>query len=147
MNINTNPIVVEQTFNAPIAVVWKAITDQEQMRQWFFETMADFKPEPGFETQFNVKCEDRDYLHQWKIMEVIPEKKIAYGWRYGGYPGKSTVVWELSETHNGTKLLLTNEGHETFPQDDPVFSRESGQAGWDYFVRESPKAFLERQSS
>ena len=143
MNMNTNPIVVEQTFNAPIAVVWKAITDKEQMRQWFFETMTDFKPESGFETQFNVRCEDRDYLHLWKVTDVVAEKRIAYGWRYGGYPGNSTVVWELSETPNGTKLLLTHEGHETFPQDDPVFSRKSGQAGWDYFVCESLKAFLE----
>ena len=146
MDMKAEPIVVEQTFNAPVAVVWKAITDKDQMRQWFFETMTDFKPESGFETQFNVRVEDRDYRHLWQVTDVVPEKRIAYGWRYGGYPGNSTVVWELSKTPNGTKLLLTHEGHETFPQDDPVFSRESGQAGWDYFVRESLKAFLELPS-
>ncbi len=36
-------IVVEQTYGAPIAVVWKAITDKDQMRQWFFEPMTDFE--------------------------------------------------------------------------------------------------------
>jgi len=56
-------------------------------------------------------------------------------------------VWELSETPSGTKLTLTHEGHETFPQDDPIFSREGCQGGWDYFLRESLKAFLARQSS
>jgi uncharacterized protein YndB with AHSA1/START domain len=96
MDTNTGPIVVEQTFNAPIAVVWKAITDKDQMRQWFFETMTEFEPELGFETEFNVRCEDRDFLHQWKITEVVPEKRIAYGWRYGGYPGDSMVAWELT---------------------------------------------------
>jgi hypothetical protein len=30
--MNTNPIVVEQVFNAPIADVWKAITDNDRMR-------------------------------------------------------------------------------------------------------------------
>jgi uncharacterized protein YndB with AHSA1/START domain len=145
MSTNTGPVVVEQTLDAPLAVVWKAITDQDQMRQWFFETMTEFEPVIGFETQFNVRCEDRDYPHLWKITEVVPEKRIAYGWRYGGYPGNSTVVWELSETPHGTKLSLTHKGHETFPQDDPVFSRESCQGGWDFFIRERLKAFLERQ--
>lgn len=56
-------------------------------------------------------------------------------------------MWELSETPSGTKLTLTHEGHETFPQDDPIFSREGCQGGWDYFLRESLKAFLARQSS
>lgn len=143
MDMNADRIVAEQTFNAPVAVVWKAITDPEQMRQWFFEPMADFEPETGFETQFNVRCEDRDFLHLWKVTDVVPEQRIAYSWRYEGYPGDSTVVWELSETPNGTKLLFTHVIHETFPQDDPVFSRESGQGAWDYFVRESLTAFLE----
>ena len=145
--MNTDPIVVEQTFNTPIAVVWKAITDKDQMRQWFFEPMTDFKPEIGFETQFNVRCEDQDYLHLWQVTDVVPERRIAYQWRYGGYPGNSSVTWELSEALNVTKLRLTHEGHETFPQDNPIFSRESGQAGWDYFLHESLKAFLERQNS
>ncbi len=147
MGGSANPIVAEQTFNAPIEVVWKAITDKDQMRQWFFETMTDFEPESGFETQFDVQCEDQNYPHHWKVTDVIPQKRIAYDWRYGGYPGESTVAWELSQTPNGTKLVLTHEGIETFPQDNPIFSRESTQAGWDYFLHESLKAFLERQSS
>ena len=50
--MNTNPIVIQQAYNASIAVVWKAITDRGQMRQWFFEQITDFEPVIGFETQF-----------------------------------------------------------------------------------------------
>ena len=78
MGISSDPIVAEQSFSAPIEVVWKAITDKDQMRQWFFETMMEFEPEAGFETQFNVQCEDRDYLHLWKVIDVVPQKRIAY---------------------------------------------------------------------
>ena len=109
--------------------------------------MTDFQPEVGFETEFTVRVEDQDYPHQWKVTEVVPEKKIAYGWRYGGYAGNSSVTWELTETPEGTKLKLTHTGSETFAQDNPIFSRESGQAGWDYFLHESLKAFLDRQDS
>jgi uncharacterized protein YndB with AHSA1/START domain len=144
--MNTDPIVVEQTFNAPTAVVWRAITDPGQMRQWYFEPIVNFKPELGFESQFNVRCEERDFLHLWKVTDVVHKKRLAYRWRYDGYAGDSTVVWELSETPNGTRLLFTHVIHESFPQDDPMFSRESGQAGWDYFVRERLKAFLDGDS-
>lgn len=140
--MNTAPIVVEHTFNVPIAVVWKAITDRDQMREWFFEPMTEFEPVVGFETQFNVRCDEQDYLHLWKVTNVVPEKQISYKWRYGGYAGDSTVTWELSETPGGTKLRLTHQGHETFAADNPAFSRESGQAGWDYFLHQSLPAFL-----
>jgi uncharacterized protein YndB with AHSA1/START domain len=79
------------------------------------------------------------------VTEVVPERRIAYSWRYGGYTGNSTVTWELFETPDGTKLTLTHKGHETFPQDNPIFSRESGEAGWSYLLYESLIAFLEQQ--
>ena len=145
MSANTSPIVVEQTFDVPIAMVWKAITDKAQMPQWFFEPIADFEPRVGFETQFTVVAEGRDYQHLWKVIDVVPESRIVYAWRYGGIPGNSTVSWELSETPDGTKLRLTHSGHETFPQDNPIFKREMGVAGWKYFIQESLKAFLEQQ--
>ena len=141
--MNNDPIVVDQTFNAPIAAVWKAITDKDQMRQWFFESITEFEPEVGFETQFNVRCENKVYLHIWKVTDVVPLKRISYQWRYGGYSGVSLITWELLEGSNGTKLKVTQAGHETFPQDDPIFSRESGVAGWSYFLHDSLKTFLD----
>ena len=80
------------------------------------------------------------------MIEVIPESRIVYEWRYGGYPGNSTVTWELSETADGTTLKFTHSGVETFPQDNPVFKRETGVAGWRYLIEESLKAFLEAKA-
>ena len=143
--MKAEPIVVEQTFEVPIEAVWRAITEKEQMCQWFFEAIPEFEPVPGFQTQFNVRAENTDYLHLWRLKEVVPHEKIVYEWRYGGISGDSSVTWELSETTEGTKLKLTHDGIESFPQDDPAFKREVGQAGWDYFVRQSLKNYLERR--
>lgn len=145
MGVKAEPVVVEQTFDAPIAAVWRAITDREQMRRWFFEPMTDFRPEVGFETQFTVHYEDQDFVHQWKVTAVVPERRISYSWRYGGFSGSSSVTWELSRAPGGTKLTLTHEGHESFPRDNPAFSRESCQTGWEYFLCESLRAFLEQR--
>ena len=39
------PIVIEQTVNAPVSKVWQAITDKNQMKQWYFD-LKEFKRFP-----------------------------------------------------------------------------------------------------
>ena len=46
------PIIVERTLNARPAMVWRALTDPEQMKQWYFE-IDGFKAEAGNEGSFN----------------------------------------------------------------------------------------------
>lgn len=53
------------------------------------------------------------------------------------------MTWELSEAPGGTRLRLIAAGIETFPQDNPAFSRESCRAGWEYFLHERLAAFLQ----
>ena len=47
-------VVIERTFNAPVPRVWKALTDVEEMRRWYFD-LKEFKPEVGFEFEFVVE--------------------------------------------------------------------------------------------
>ncbi len=146
MKDTNEPIVVEQTFHTSINNVWNAITKVDQMRKWFFENIESFKPEVGFRTQFSIQSQDRSFLHLWKLTEVVPMKKIVYNWKYGGYPGDSLVMFELFEQENQTKLRLTHEITESFPKDIPEFSRDSGIEGWNYFIRNRLKEFLEKNS-
>ena len=144
MRINDEPIVVEQTFNTSIDAVWRSITEIDQMRQWYFENIPSFKPEVEFETQFNVQSQDRNFLHMWKVTEVVPLKMISYNWKYEGYPGDSFVVFELFKQNNLTKLRLTHQVQESFPEDIPEFSKESCVEGWTFFIIKSLKEFLEK---
>lgn len=141
--VRNSPITVEQTFNTSIGKLWQAITDENLMRQWFFEDMEEFKPEVGFKTEFNVQSGGSNFLHQWKITEVIPGKKITYNWKYKGHPGNSHVTFELSGSNEQSKLKLSHVGQETFPKDVPEFTRESCQAGWEFFIQKRLKTFLE----
>jgi len=144
MRKGDDPIIVEQSFNRSIESVWKAITEVDQMRQWYFKNIPSFKAEVGFETQFNVQSRDRNFLHKWKVIEVVPLKMITYNWKYEDYPGDSFVVFELFEKNNLTTLRLTHQVHESFPEDIPEFSRESGVEGWTFFIRRSLKEFIEK---
>jgi uncharacterized protein YndB with AHSA1/START domain len=142
MRKDEEPIVVEDTFNASIDAVWKSITEIDQMRQWYFENIPSFKPEIGFETQFSVQSEERNFLHMWKVTEVVPLKMISYNWKYEGIAGDSEVVFELFEEDNLTKLRLTHQVLESFPEDIPEFKRESGLEGWTFFIKTRLKEFL-----
>lgn len=142
----TNPIIVEQTFNVAKSEVWKAITNHEEMVQWYFENIDSFLPEEGFKTQFIVKSGDRSFTHQWKVTETIPGQKITYDWKYAEYHGDAFVTWELTEEGELTLLRLTCVGIESFPPEIPEFTRESCHAGWKYFIQERLKEYLNKKS-
>jgi uncharacterized protein YndB with AHSA1/START domain len=137
-------VVVERTFNAPVARVWKALTDVDEMRQWYFD-LKEFKPEVGFEFEFTVEHEGVKYQHLCKITEVIPQKKLAYTWRYKGEPGDSLVTFELSADSDKTKLRLTHEGLETFPK-TPAYARKNFEAGWTEIIGSELKKFVESKA-
>lgn len=143
MQLNEEPIVVEQKFKADIVTVWKAITDVNQMKKWYFNMIPSFKPEEGFETKFNVESGGRNFIHLWKVTEVIPFKKISYNWRYENIAGDSFVLFELFDKNGQTKLRLTHKVTASFPDDIPEFKRESGVEGWNYFIKQSLKGYLE----
>jgi uncharacterized protein YndB with AHSA1/START domain len=135
MRIDEAPIIVEQWFNASVDAVWKAITDADEMRQWFFDNISAFEPKVGFVTQFPVTNEGRVFPHRWKVIEATPPEKIAYDWQYDNYPGIGVVTFELSREDDGTRLKLTYTVLEDFSDDIPEFERESGRAGGILFKR------------
>jgi uncharacterized protein YndB with AHSA1/START domain len=145
MRKNEEPIVVEQIFKTSAKTVWNTITSIDQMRQWYFENIPYFKPEVGFETQFNVQGKERNFTHLWKVTKVIPFKMISYNWKYEGISGDSCIKFELSEDNKITKLRLTHKVLEDFPDDIPEFKRESGVEGWKFFINKRLKEFLEKK--
>lgn len=80
--MNQESFIIERTYNASIENVWKAITDKNEMKQWYFD-LEEFKPVVGFEFRFTGGTEEGiQYLHICEITEVIPEKKLTYSWCY-----------------------------------------------------------------
>ena len=142
--MKNEPFVIERTMNAPTEKVWQAITDKNQMKQWYFD-LAEFKPEVGFEFSLLGGSEEQKYLHLCKITEVVPGKKLQYSWRYDQYPGNSFVTFELFPDGVKTRLKLTHEGLETFPTDNKDFARSSFEAGWTYIIGKSIIEFVEKQ--
>lgn len=140
--MKAEPFVIERTFKAPVSTVWRAITDKDQMKQWYFD-LAEFKTEVGFEFTFTGGTEERQYLHLCKITEVVPEKKLTHSWKYKGFEGMSYVTWELLEEGDETRVRLTHDGLATFPKIQD-FANENFVAGWTDIVGKSLKEFVEK---
>ena len=136
---------IEQIYPESIETVWKAITDKDAMKQWYFD-FQEFKPEVGFEFQFTGgPVPERQYRHLCRITEVVTNKRLAYSWRYDGYKGDTLVTFDLSPEGNQTRLKLTHEGLVSFPADNPDFATESFVEGWNWIIGTSLKDYLEKQ--
>jgi uncharacterized protein YndB with AHSA1/START domain len=142
----SEPLVIERTFNAPAARVWKALTNKDEMKRWYFD-LKEFRPEVGFEFQFTAgDKEGVQYVHHCKIQEVIPGKKLVHSWRYEGYEGDSQVTFELFAEGSRTRLKLTHEGLESFPK-IPAFARMNFMEGWTQIIGSSLKEFVETKEA
>ncbi|TKC10852.1 SRPBCC domain-containing protein [Pedobacter polaris] len=138
-------VVVERTYNAPIDKVWSAITNVDEMKNWYFQ-LEDFKPKVGFKFDFLGGPEDgKQYLHLCEVTEVEEGKKITYSWRYDNYPGNSFVTWELFDKGDQTLLRLTHAGLDTLEEGGPDFAKENFVEGWTYFVHTALKGYLESE--
>lgn len=132
---------IEKTveIKAPVARVWKALTDHREFGTWFRvrleNAFAPGKPtrgqitHPGFE---HVKMEV-------VVQKIEPERLFSFTWHpYAVEPGvdyaKETptlVVFTLEPTASGTLLRVVESGFDKIPahRRDEAFRMNSG--GWE----------------
>ena len=141
--MSTDPIIVERTFTIPVSKVWKAITDKDEMKAWYFD-LVEFKAEEGFRFEFTGgPSPEKQYQHLCEVIEVIPNQKLVYSWRYEGHAGNSFVSFELFETGDQTLLRLSHSGIESFPEDNPDLAVGNFIKGWNDIVHKNLKGYLE----
>lgn len=136
------PIQKEVFIQAPPQKLWQALTQKEQLKEWYFD-LSGFEPRPGFEFSFWGENEGRRYLHLCTVTEAEEEKKLAYTWQYQGYEGNSLVRFELTGSDKGTKLRLVHSGLETFGNQHPDFAPSNFDMGWTYLIEKALKEYCE----
>ncbi len=141
--MSEQPLVIKQEYKAPVALVWKCISDKELMKKWYFD-IPDFQLQIGAIFHFEGGKEGRRYIHECEIVEIVPLKKLKYSWKYQGYTGLSFVTFELFDQGDTTLLKLTHEGLHSFPRDNPDFVRDNFVGGWNYLIHESLQEYLEK---
>ena len=140
----------EITINQSVDGVWKALTQPDIMKKWYFN-ISNFEAKKGKIYDFIVTITDedgeQDFRHLFEILEAIPNKKLKHSWEYPGLrPGTSTLTWELSQEGKETKIILKHEGIENIADENSkYFSKESYNIGWDNILNKL-KQYLENNN-
>jgi uncharacterized protein YndB with AHSA1/START domain len=128
--------------NASPEVIFKAITDPNELTNWFpdqaiLELKVGGKMKFGFHKNSKRGNQDhgrdKDYFHEGTIIEFIPNKKISYTWE-DSYEPDFPRTWELEEIENNkTNLKLLHTG---FKADEKAKQYDEG---WSHFLNELAK--------
>ena len=120
-------IIKERTLNHPIDIVWKAITNAEEITKWFLR--ADFKAEKGYNYVFNSTGEDCSPI-KGTVLEASPYQ-LTYTWIVEENPIETIVTWTLEPIDGGTKLILSHTGITNYAGETAVAMFTSFDGGWD----------------
>ena len=116
----TRPAVrLERRLPDPPAVVWRALTDREELKSWFpcDVVVADGRWEVGASITFPFPEDVIDMTLEGEVLEVDEPNVLAYTW------GDDSLRFELTPDGDGTRLVLTDEL--------PPGSAARNAAGWD----------------
>ncbi len=146
MEKTNKPLIIERTYNATPERIWQALTDPSEMKKWYFD-LPGFRAEVGCQFQFEGGTPAKSYLHLCEVKAADPNQKLAYSWRYDGYPGDTLVTFELFAPDLGrgekTRLRLTHTGLHSFPTDNPDFAAGNFEVGWTEILGTSLMEFLQ----
>ena len=118
---------------APVEVVWRTITEPEQITQWFADRV-DLVVEPGAQGYMGFGDQGGPV-----VVEVVdPPTRFSFYWNEnrGGVPAAgNSVLVEFTLTAEGddrTRLRVVESGHESLDWPDAEKQRyaEDHQNGW-----------------
>lgn len=137
-----NQVTKEIILQASVETVWRAITDKEEMKRWYF-TIDEFIPEPGFQFKLYGERKGIQYPISCTIREVQLNERLSYSWNYDDFPAETLVTFELEAKGAQTLLRFTHEGLEDIPNDGPDTSVRNHADGWDFIIGSSLKQYVE----
>lgn len=136
-------VVKEATVNTSVSEVWEAITDKKKMKQWYFD-IKDFKAEVGSMFKFYGENKNRTVPTTCKVIEVKPNKKLAYTWSYDDSPAETIVTFELFDKKDKTRIKLTHAELDKIPTVNKDFFIENHIEGWGHIICKSLKEYVEK---
>jgi len=140
--MHLKPVELEHTYAAPPERLWSALTNPDEMRLWYFD-IHGFRAEEVHHFHFDAgPAPDRSYRHLCQVVEARPPHRLAYIWRYEGFPGDTLVAFDLEPDGTGTRLRLTHSGIENIAQHHADFAQENFIDGWTHFLKKALPEYL-----
>lgn len=117
-------VVLKRSYPVPLSVLWKAITDQDQLASWFMSVTIELKP--GGKMKFQFQDEAKTVM-TGKVLRVEHEKVFEYLWENADGPDE-LATWEVSADGPSTSTLVL-----TYSRVDEKYG-VSVAAGWHTYL-------------
>lgn len=127
------------TVRAEAGEVWHALTDSDELENWWGEGI---KLEPKVGGPFREKWEDDEgqpQLASGKVLEVKKLKLIRFSWTEKSWPKNAITecTYEISEAGPGkSTLTVRHTGWETLPAAIRDKTLKDFKTGWTYHLKE-----------
>ena len=116
-----NSLIVEVSIRiqASKASVWKALTDPEQIKRYFFGTEAVSDWKVGSSITFSGMWEGKPYMDKGTILQLETEKILKYNYwsSFSGTEDKpenyANIVYSLEEKNGKTVFSILQDGIKT----------------------------------
>jgi uncharacterized protein YndB with AHSA1/START domain len=132
-----NAIEKELVIEAPLEVVWRIVTDPEQIRQWFADE-AEVELRVGGNGRLRFKSGDS---YQLQVEALEPPRRFAFRWvQPEGSPARADnsmlVEFTLEPAAGGTRLRVVESGFDTIDWSDAKKAKyaEDHSRGWDVLL-------------
>lgn len=136
--MSTDRIEKRIELKAPLARVWKAITDYREFGQWFrVDLESPF--EVGKVTSGRVTYPGYEHLaFDVSVKALEPMTYFAFTWPADMAESpddtpsdvETLVEFRLEATENGTRLTLTESGFDRLPADRRAVAFRRNEGGW-----------------
>ncbi len=143
MSGHNNAIVEQIVVKAPRALVFKALTDARELTKWFpTRVQSDARTGGKFRFEWDFNAAEQNGRLEGTYLEVVPDRKISYGWAAGKDPSvPTTVTFELSEAGGETTVSLSHAGWGEGPGAEELRANHAGP--W-HFYMQNLKSYLEK---
>ena len=132
------------TINASARKVWKALTNQKELKEWMLMPTT-FEPVVGKEFTFKAEgMEGWDGFFHCRVKEVEVNKKLVYTWNSGMINADTLVTILVSEKGEKTEVTLIHTGWEKLPVEARTKMIEGHSKGWDERFVEKLKEVAEK---
>ena len=142
----------EILIEAPIDVVWRVVTEPDQIKQWF-SSEAELDGRAGGEGRLGFDQGQTFYL---QVEAFEPPHRFAYRWLHeegtGARPENSMLVeFTLRAEEGGTRLRVVESGFDRVDWTDEAKSTyaDDHAKGWQFFLQRlrdyAPRATISRR--
>ena len=140
---------------APVARVWRALTDHREFGAWF-RVRLDGPFEPGRTVRGQITHPGYEHL-KWEavVQKMEPERLFSFTWHpHPSDPEKdysneapTLVEFRLEKIPSGTLLIVSESGFDKLPSDRRSQAFRMNEAGWTEQLKNIENRVSEKEKS